>query len=166
MSAILDPPSARSRAEVEARMSAMIDALGPVAATQGLALMAELAIQKLAPLDPARATATASQILSILRTEQAAREQHVRPLWRSVVAEVALRHGVSLDALLSRRRTEKLAWARFEAWWMLRQVLRANGSPVWSLPQIGRMFGRDHSTVVAGLARYRARLLESVPEAA
>jgi hypothetical protein len=64
----------------------------------------------------------------------------------TVLVEVAAESGVSVDELLGRSRQKYVVWARQRA--MLR--LRKGG---WSLPAIGRVFGRDHTTVLYGVRK-------------
>ena len=64
---------------------------------------------------------------------------------------VAQSYGVSLDELLSRDRHKTLVEARQVVMWFLRE----RG---YSLPEIGRLVGgRDHTTVMAALAKLRRR---------
>jgi hypothetical protein len=59
-------------------------------------------------------------------------------------------HGFTLDEVFGPSRTEKLAWARFEA------MAKVQDEFGLSLPRIGKIFGgRDHSTVHNAVTRYR-----------
>lgn len=60
---------------------------------------------------------------------------------------VAARYGLDLATLHSSRRTHRLAHARQVAMYLIRHQLQS------SLPEIGRMFGKDHTTVLAGIRR-------------
>lgn len=64
-----------------------------------------------------------------------------------IVAAVAYEHAVEVGEIMGSCRQKPLARARFDAW----HRLRREGL---SYPQIGRMFGRDHSTVVYGVQRW------------
>lgn len=66
-----------------------------------------------------------------------------------VVALIAARHGLTAADLLGRDRRDHVARARWHAWYQLR---RQFGS---SLNQIGRLFRRDHTTILYGLRRFR-----------
>lgn len=59
----------------------------------------------------------------------------------AIVAKVARRTALPAGAILGRGRTAEVAAARHRAM----RALRAMG---YSFPEIGRAFGRDHSTVI------------------
>jgi hypothetical protein len=67
---------------------------------------------------------------------------------RMIIAQVCDRHGVAVEEVLGRSRYKRVCLARKEAYVMLRQERL-------SYPTIGRMFGRDHTTVVDGVQRHR-----------
>jgi chromosomal replication initiation ATPase DnaA len=69
--------------------------------------------------------------------------------WQQEMHAIARRHAVSFAELQSPSRKRALVAARWEAW----AALRARR---WSLPKIGALFARDHTTVMYGL-RERAR---------
>lgn len=72
---------------------------------------------------------------------------------RAIVQSVAKAHGVTMDDMLSERRSRPIAWPRQEAMWRVRQA-----TP-FSYPTIGRLFGgRDHTTVLHGVTAFEARL--------
>jgi chromosomal replication initiation ATPase DnaA len=68
------------------------------------------------------------------------------------VDDVCRRRGVTRKELCDRGRTRAVAQARQELWWQLRQHRH------YSLGEIGRLFGRDHSTVLQGIDAHRRRL--------
>lgn len=72
------------------------------------------------------------------------------PWFLSLCASVATEHGFTLDELRGRRRTASLAMARNH----LYAACRARGL---SLPEIGRLTDRDHTTVMSGLRRWEER---------
>lgn len=73
-----------------------------------------------------------------------------------IIAEVAQKHGVSYDELISDRRQKRMIAPRFEAYWRC-----ARETPA-SYPQIGRAFGnRDHTTILHGVRRHEKRLAEA-----
>lgn len=78
----------------------------------------------------------------------------------SVVNPIAKAHGVSVKALLGPARHKSICEVRFEAMWALRQQRNRHGQPRWSLPQIGRFFNRDHTTVLNALRRHAERLAD------
>ena len=66
-----------------------------------------------------------------------------------ITADVAVAHGVTVEAMCGPRRTRRVANARFEAWFLLR-TKRA-----MSYAQIAKRFGnRDHTTILHGIRRY------------
>ena len=85
-----------------------------------------------------------------------------------ITAEVAARHGVSVQEMLepdngTTTKTPRLVRARHEAWWEARLQRAADGRPRFSYPMIGRFYGgRDHTTVMHGVRRHEKRLLEAM----
>ena len=72
---------------------------------------------------------------------------------REIATRVAAEHGLTLDVLKAYDGRPHVVAARRAAW----QAIYATGR--FSYPQIGRFFGRDHSTVhsaVCGKRRARA----------
>ena len=67
-----------------------------------------------------------------------------------IIAQVAADWGYTVKQLVSPRRERRIAYARFEAMYRLR-----NECPHMSLPMIGVRFGRDHTTVLNAIRRYR-----------
>lgn len=74
------------------------------------------------------------------------------PTMREIVREVCQRRRLKASEVLSRSKADSLVWARFEAMYLIYQTGK------FSLPQIGRAFGRDHSTVLNGIRRFSARI--------
>lgn len=70
---------------------------------------------------------------------------------RAIVAEVAAKHRVAERDLTGPSTFRNVTTARHEAFWRARHELGQ------SLPQIGRFFGRDHSTVLTGSRRHAER---------
>lgn len=68
--------------------------------------------------------------------------------WREILNEVAEKHDVCPREMLSSGKANPVAKARFECWYRIKNETR------YSYPQIGRFFGKDHSTVVHGAARW------------
>lgn len=69
-----------------------------------------------------------------------------RRMW--VIRQVASAHGVDVSELLGRCRDREVCLARWEAM----ATIRARFSD--SLLMIGRLFGRDHTSVMHGLRRF------------
>ena len=77
---------------------------------------------------------------------------------RMIIAQVCDRHGVAVEEVMGRSRFKRVCTARKEAYAMLREERL-------SYPTIGRMFGRDHTTVVDGVQRYERDQHERKKEA-
>lgn len=71
---------------------------------------------------------------------------------RRIIAEIAEKHQVPVAAIMSGSRKRRYAWPRQEAYVAVRE---AKG---YSYPHIGRIFGRDHSTVISGVRKYQERV--------
>ncbi len=67
-----------------------------------------------------------------------------------IVDTVCQSRSLSRDEVCGRGRTRHLAIARQEVWWHIRQ--HSNG---YSYFEIGRFFGRHHSTIVHGIRSYQ-----------
>lgn len=80
-------------------------------------------------------------------------ELRVRDLL-ALVEQVAAHRGVLLDQLCGSTRTLSVSRARQEAWWRLRH----HPERCYSLFEIARLFGRHHTTVLAGVAAHERRL--------
>ena len=75
------------------------------------------------------------------------------PRARALIQQVARDHGLTVDDLMGRSQERRVAFPRFVAMHKLRQLEDDDGDPVFSYPQIGRMFGRDHTTVIDAVRR-------------
>lgn len=64
-----------------------------------------------------------------------------------ILEHVALAYGLTVESLTSRDRHAFIATPRHIAMWLIRRRLH------FSYPQIGRLFHRDHSTVMHGIAK-------------
>lgn len=72
---------------------------------------------------------------------------------RAIINEVAERHGITYDDLMTSRRYRAIAWPRQEAMY---EVCKRR--PWLSLPDVGRIFGgRDHTTILHGLRKHCER---------
>lgn len=69
-----------------------------------------------------------------------------RPAAREIIMRVAKWRGVQFTAILGTQRTRHIVAARFEA---IRAV--ADARPDLSLPQLGRIFNRDHTSIIHAL---------------
>lgn len=80
---------------------------------------------------------------------------------REVLGEVSQAYGIGEEDLVGESRRKAIAHARQEAMWRLRHRLALDGRPRHSLLEIGRVFNRDHTTVLHGLRAHEARLAEA-----
>jgi chromosomal replication initiation ATPase DnaA len=77
---------------------------------------------------------------------------------REIVAEVAKSHGFTFDDMIGPRRFREISLARQEAVWACRQVRRADGSQRYSLPFLGHLLNRDHTSILNAERRHAERL--------
>lgn len=68
--------------------------------------------------------------------------------WRFLVALAALRHGCTAEQVTGRAKPKPVAAARREAYYLV--ALHT----VFSTARIGRMFGRDHTTILSALKNF------------
>lgn len=70
-----------------------------------------------------------------------------------VLQQLCQRRGVLALDICSRRRSLSVTRARQELWWLIR------GDPerCYSLPEIARLFRRDHTTISHGIAAHMRR---------
>jgi len=73
--------------------------------------------------------------------------------WRRMAKSVAERHGLKLPDILGNEKTKKVATARQEVMFELRD----RG---WSYAQIGQAMARDHSTILHGVKAHEKRLMD------
>ncbi|MCY0150905.1 hypothetical protein OEG84_25195 [Hoeflea sp. G2-23] len=73
------------------------------------------------------------------------------PRVRKIVADESDAHGVPIHVMFSPSRQSKAIMARWAAMYRIRE-----GNPRLSFPKIGDWFGRNHTTVLSGVARYAA----------
>jgi len=71
-----------------------------------------------------------------------------------IIAEVSSRSGLTVERLLGRSKAKPVADRRLVAYWLTRQLTEL------SLAEIGKCFGRDHSSVVSGINRVSRWLKE------
>ena len=69
-----------------------------------------------------------------------------------IFAAVYRRYGISKEELLGTRRTREIAQARHISIYLIRKVTEM------SLPNIGKIFGRDHTTVMSSCEAVEKRL--------
>lgn len=69
-----------------------------------------------------------------------------------IKSECAEKHGVTVAKIDGPRRSEKIVHARQEAMW------RAKNETNLSFPSLGKLFDRDHTTVMWGIRQHEARM--------
>lgn len=81
-------------------------------------------------------------------------EQHIQRLGlRGMAEKIADDHNVEFEvAYITKRRFKNHTAARHHLWWYMRQELRL------SYPEIGRIFGCDHTTILAGIRKHVSRV--------
>lgn len=75
------------------------------------------------------------------------------PRVKAILEAVAMAHGLRAGDLTGPNRRRAVAYARFQAMASLRAILTFDGKHVFSLPTIGEIFNRDHTSVLSGLRR-------------
>lgn len=75
-----------------------------------------------------------------------------KPLSRAIIKAVAMKHDVRIHEIMGTSRERQIVHARQEAMFQIRET-----TPL-SLPQIARMFGKDHSTVVHAVKAHKERI--------
>lgn len=74
-----------------------------------------------------------------------------------IVIAAALRHRISVKELRGRSRVRHIAHVRQAVFLEAYSERRSNGCKAYSLPMIGRYFGRDHTTILHGIRAATAR---------
>ena len=80
---------------------------------------------------------------------------------RDIIRSVEFRHGLTPGEIAGARRNTKVVRARHEAMWIAKEL-----HPHLSYPVLGRIFNRDHTTVLHALRKYEARMVEYRKDAA
>ncbi len=73
---------------------------------------------------------------------------------KSVTARHCEEAGVRIEDVLSSTRKKRIARVRWAIWSELRALRRSSGAIIYSYPQLGRYFHRDHSTILYGVRRF------------
>jgi len=76
----------------------------------------------------------------------------MKPITDLIKKAVCEEHRISLWELASRRRSRYLSWPRQEAMWLTLKMTSM------SLPEVGRHFDRDHTTVIHAKEQVEKRL--------
>ncbi len=77
---------------------------------------------------------------------------HIRGLL-TLVDDICKLRGVTIDELCGQGRSRAISHARQEVWWHIRH----HPDRQYSYPEIARLFGRDHTTVMAGIHAHVCR---------
>lgn len=77
-----------------------------------------------------------------------------RPAWKVIAEQMCRKHGVTVAEILSPRREQRLSVIRQEIWYRLAR------ETTMSLPQIGKRFNRDHTSILHGIRVHARRLRE------
>ena len=110
-------------------------------------------LARVALTDQPLTVALAAQVLGLQAQAQAAKAAAQPPSIKRVLEATATYYQLSLDDLLSKRRTQKIARARQIAMYLAREETQA------SLPQIGEALGgRNHSTILYGYKKVAQKL--------
>lgn len=80
--------------------------------------------------------------------------------WMRVMHAVAKHHKISVADIMSETRERHVVTARFEIFYRLRIDL------AMSYTRIGKLFGKDHSTVMHGVNKIRQKLLDEMKKQA
>jgi hypothetical protein len=78
------------------------------------------------------------------------------PSWLTITCLVARKHGVTLADIVGERRSRKIVAARWEALYLVSTHMRS-----LSLVVLGRLFKRDHTTILYAVNKYRERVVLS-----
>ena len=72
---------------------------------------------------------------------------------KAIAARVLVKHGKHWTDVFSTSRKQEICQVRFEIWSDMKDA-------GYSLPQIGRLFNKDHTTVLSGIRNYNGRKRE------
>lgn len=91
---------------------------------------------------------------AVLESISGANRRAAKPT-QAIIQDVASAYGFTADDILSNNLNRTLTPARHAAYFEVRRQ-----RPWLSLPQIGRVFRRDHSTILYGIRRHATRIGE------
>jgi hypothetical protein len=74
-----------------------------------------------------------------------------------IIRAVCDKYDVTLDEMRSVARNKNITTARHECFYRFRHEIKQKGRPL-SLPEIGKAFCKDHTTVMHGINRHAERL--------
>ena len=76
--------------------------------------------------------------------------QHATAI-RNICAAMCAKHGVTMAEILGRSHEHRISHARQEVMWLASMAGKSTG-------EIGRFFGRDHTTVMHGIRAHQRRM--------
>lgn len=85
-------------------------------------------------------------------TEKRKQEQSTFKYVQQTVQFVCEKYEVHPRDLMGHWHDQNIVRARHHAWWLIRHNTN------WSLPRIGKYFGKDHTTIISGVKRHAARM--------
>jgi hypothetical protein len=74
-----------------------------------------------------------------------------------IIRAVCDKYDVTLDELRGNGRNKNITFARHECFYRFRHEIKQMGRPL-SLPEIGKAFCKDHTTIMHGINRHAERL--------
>jgi chromosomal replication initiation ATPase DnaA len=77
----------------------------------------------------------------------------------ALAEEVCKLRGVAMAALCGPTRSKALSRARQELWWRMKH----HPERAYSYPEIGRIFRRDHTTILGGVKVHARRVSMATP---
>lgn len=75
-----------------------------------------------------------------------------------ILDEVCSEYAVRRQELLGVSRTAGIVEARHDAMWRFRQCRNEYGDPLYGYPELGRIFNRDHTTIIHGVRAHQRRM--------
>lgn len=92
--------------------------------------------------------------LSIIRASQRADKTFGASRWGGIVVEASDKYGVDIVDIMLGTRSVQNVKARAEVYYRMREELK------YTLPQIGRVFKKDHTTVLWAIRKHIKRMQE------
>jgi chromosomal replication initiation ATPase DnaA len=93
-----------------------------------------------------RACKVAEVQLAVLRRRAAKEAEKISV--NAIIKDIAAAHGIPVALILGQGRSEYIVEARFDA-----IVAISNANPDWSLPRLGKIFKRDHTSILNALKK-------------
>lgn len=77
--------------------------------------------------------------------------------WKEIVREVAEEHCVTVKEIMARDNSRRVSHARQECFSRVYDMRFCDGSRRFSTLQVGRLFGRDSTTILFGIDQHKRR---------